>query len=74
VPLRLYYNGILRFKKAGKTVYENKIRIRLPAIIQNPSVSRVEHKLEKKDFDEIEMSIKGDNTEGSVTLRKQFIQ
>jgi len=74
VPLRLYYNGILRFKKAGKTVYENKIRIRLPAIIQNPSVSRVEYRLEKEDFDEIELSIKGDNIEGSVTLRKRFIQ
>jgi len=72
VPLRLYYNGILRFKKEGKTTYEEKIRLRLPGIIQNTSVSRIEHRLENKDLDEIELSITGDNTEGSITLKKQF--
>jgi len=57
VPLRLYYNGILRFKKEGKTTYEEKIRLRLPGIIQNTLVSRIEHRLENKDLDEIELSI-----------------
>ncbi|MGC8926719.1 MAG: hypothetical protein ACP5QK_02210 [Myxococcota bacterium] len=73
IPLRLFFNVELRLKKANRVIERKKLLLRVQDVIEQNPVSRLEYNHKNKDFDEIEMTIYGENKSQKLTLKKDYI-
>ncbi|MCX7944987.1 MAG: hypothetical protein N2746_10820, partial [Deltaproteobacteria bacterium] len=72
VPLRLYFNVIVRYKKGDRIIKSEKIKIKVPEIIRETKIFLIEGERNLFNFDELEVLIYEKDKNRGIKLNKKF--
>ncbi len=72
IPLRLYFNAEITYRKDGRIIQKEKKKIRVPEIAGVSPVFVTEAEKSQINFDEIEITIFGKNKRDSKTFKKRI--
>lgn len=74
VPKRLYFDAVVTLLKEGRIVRTEKVKIKVPEIIDKDPVSEIRLRRDRTEFDEIRIKIRGRKGEVERIVEKKLIK